>query len=554
MAGQLEQMGAQRARGAGEREGLGAPPALELRRISKIFGANRALDGVDLRIDQGEVVALVGQNGSGKSTLVKVLSGFHEPEPGGQLFVGGEEIPLPVELGKAAEIGLAFVYQNLALSAGLSVLENLNLGRRIRRGLGSWSPIHWRRERQEAAAVLERYHVDLELSRKAGDLAPVDQARLAIVRAAEELRRYRERTGSSHSILVLDEPTVFLPEEDIEFLFALVRTVVSQGAAVLFISHDLAAIREIADRIVVLRDGKKVAEAQAGEVDEDALVELIVGVSSPSVKAAWEHDHRPSRAGAEAFEPARAGKAAVSIEHLAGGRLRDLSLAIGVGEIVGLAGLIGSGAEDVPYLVFGATRATSGRIRIGDAERRVAHLSPEWSVRHGVALVPADRGVQGLSAPLTVWENMTMLVEDEHFRQGLFHRRELIAIAEDAVREFDVRPPRVDVAAGTLSGGNQQKVVLAKWLLAKPRLLVLHEPTQGVDIGARRDIYRFVKAAASREGMAVLWVTTEFGELAEVCDRVLVVSQGRELSSLGKDELTEDAINAAVLRQFEEVR
>ncbi len=243
----------------GVRRAGSSSPAVELRNISKDFGSNRALDQVDLRIDQGEVVGLLGQNGSGKSTLVKVLAGVYDPEPGGQLFVGGVEMPLPLPPGQASEVGLSFVYQNLALAPGLSVLENLTLGQRIAGGLAAWKPINWLSEHRSAAAILDRYDVKLDLDRRTGELVPVDQARLAIVRAAEDLRRYRARSGCTHSVLVLDEPTVFLPEEEVDRLFDLIRTVVAEGAAVLFISHDLAAVRAITDRVVVLRDGRVVA-------------------------------------------------------------------------------------------------------------------------------------------------------------------------------------------------------------------------------------------------------------------------------------------------------
>ena len=253
-----------------------APPAVELRDISKDFGSNRALDHVDLSIGHDEVVGLVGQNGSGKSTLVKILSGVHVPEPGGRLFVSGEEVPLPLAPGQASQIGLSFVYQNLALAPGLTVLENLTLGQRVAAGArAAWAPINWLGEKRTAAAVLDRYGVRLNLDQRTGELPPVDQARLAIVRAAEDLNRYRTRSGYKHSVLVLDEPTVFLPEEDVEQLFDLIRTVKAEGAAVLFISHDLVAVRSIADRVVVLRDGRVVAEVPAGEIEEQALVDLI---------------------------------------------------------------------------------------------------------------------------------------------------------------------------------------------------------------------------------------------------------------------------------------
>jgi ribose transport system ATP-binding protein len=351
---------------------------------------------------------------------------------------------------------------------------------------------------------------------------------------------------------------------------------------VLFISHDLAAVRSITDRIVVLRDGRVVAEVPAGEIDEDALVSLIVGTSVrareggpatpgeplPGAPAVAVSDAREpgagvagpriadagfpgagSRGGGEAAQQARG----VTVTGVAGGRLEKMSFGIGAGEILGVAGLIGSGAEDLPYLLFGASPGAAGTLRLGEATLDAATLTPQRSVRHGIALVPADRQVLGLSAPLTVWENLVMLVEDEHFRRGVFRRAELVALAQEAIERFEIRPPLPHAAAGTLSGGNQQKTLLAKWLLARPRLLLLHEPTQGVDVGARRDIYRFVRAAAALDQTSVLWVTTDFEELAEVCSRVIVVSQGRETATLTGDDLDIDTISAAVLRQYKEV-
>jgi ribose transport system ATP-binding protein len=534
-----------------------APAAVELRNISKVFGSNQALDSVDLRIGQGEVVGLLGQNGSGKSTLVKILSGVYEPEPGGHLFVGGKEVPLPLPPGQASEIGLSFVYQNLALAGGLTVLENLTLGQRV--GARSWKPINWIAEHRNAAAVLERYQVSLDLDRKAGDLVPVDQARLAIVRAAEDLRRYRARSGGTHSVLVLDEPTVFLPEEEVDRLFDLVRTVVAEGAAVLFISHDLAAVRAITERVVVLRDGRVVAEQVTADIHEEALVDLIVGAPARLSEIAGEEiapveDKRAVKLTIEAMESDgdKSGPGLgedVVIEHVIDERLHDLSFEIGAGEILGIAGLIGSGAEDLPYLLFGASQAVSGTMRLGAETLSIGRLSPQRSVRERIALVPADRAVQGLSQGLTLWENIVMLVEDEHFRGGIFRRGELLRLAHDAIDRFLIRPPLAHEPAGTFSGGNQQKALMAKWLIARPRLLLLHEPTQGVDVGARRDIYRFVKAAATLNQMAVLWVTTEFGELAEICDRVIVLAQGRQTETLAGEELSEEAISAAALRQ-----
>ena len=241
------------------------------------------------------------------------------------------------------------------------------------------------------------------------------------------------------------------------------------------------------------------------------------------------------------------------VEHLFDERLHDVSFEIGAGEILGVAGLIGSGAEELPYLLFGARQAISGSLHLGAERLNVGKLTPQRSVRERIALVPADRAAQGLSQGLTLWENIVMLVEDEHYRNGIFRRGELEKLARDAIDQFLIRPPLAYAPMGTFSGGNQQKALMAKWLIARPRLLLLHEPTQGVDVGARRDIYRFVKAAATLNQMAVLWVTTEFGELAEICDRVIVITQGRHTDTLAGEELSEEAISAAALRQTREV-
>jgi ribose transport system ATP-binding protein len=362
-------------------------------------------------------------------------------------------------------------------------------------------------------------------------------------------------------VLVLDEPTVFLPQEDVEHLFAVIRAVVAEGAAVLFISHDLTAVRSITDRVVVLRDGRVVAEVLAEDMEEHALVDLIVGASVRSAQSAPVAEVTTARAPAPVTAPGRpsngngtASSAGVVVEHLHGGRVEDLTFEVGAGEIVGVAGLIGSGAEDLPYLLFGANPGASGTLRLGAKTIDVAAITPGRSVRERVALVPADRQLLGLSERLTVWENLVMLVEDEHYRGGIFRRSELVSLAGEAIRKFEIRPPQTHAVTGTLSGGNQQKTLVAKWLLARPRLLLLHEPTQGVDVGARRDIYRFVKSAAVLDQMAVLWVTTDFGELAEVCNRVIVVSQGHQIAALAGDELSNDAISAAALRQIREAR
>jgi ribose transport system ATP-binding protein len=533
-------------------------PSLQARALSKSFGPQRALDGVDLTINAGEVVALLGENGSGKSTLVKILAGYHEPEPGGELSMAGQAVPLPVALGGSRDIGLAFVYQDLGLANELTVVENLFVGHRVsgrgRSGEGrpSRGPIHWRSERRAARAAFDRYGVDLDPGAVVGELRPTGQALLAIVRAAEELREYRQGAGSGRGgVLVLDEPTVFLPEHEKVFLFDLVRRVVADGTGVLFVSHDMTAVREICHRAVVLRDGRMVGDVKMADTDDAQLVGLVSGH-----RLGVEGLQRLSTAGVghRAAEPARdggvapAGDAALSVQDVSGGRLRGIELSVRAGEILGVAGLLGSGSEDLPYALFGALPRCRGTMRLSGWSGEIADLSPGEAQRLGLALVPGDRKQQGAVATLSVEKNMLSLVFPSYVRRGVLAHGRLRQAAQARCEVYDVRPrdPGKDMAA--LSGGNQQKVVLARWLERNPRVLLLHEPTQGVDVATRAEIYEIMRARC-RDGVAIIWVSTDFDELATVSDRIVVCAGGRitgEVSSpFSRDKITSEVYATA---------
>jgi ribose transport system ATP-binding protein len=508
-------------------------PSLQARGLAKRFGAQWALRGVDLDIGRGEVVALLGENGSGKSTLVKILAGYHEPEPGGTLVMGGEPVALPVPLGGFHDVGLAFVFQDLGLANELTVVENLFVGRRLS---GGGSPtINWRAERREALRTFERYSVDLDPSAQVGKLRPTAQALLAIVRAAEDLRGYRATSGAAGGVLVLDEPTVFLPEEEKVFLFDLVRRVVADGIGVLFVSHDMTAVREISHRAVVLRDGEKVGDASVADTTDAELVQLVSGHRLATVAAKEDREQVAEAAG---------GEVVLSIEGVHGGRLRDVSLEVRAGEIVGVAGLLGSGSEDLPYVLFGAAGDGGGPISIGEWSGDVSALDPASAQRRGVALVPADRKQQGAAAALSVGQNMLSLVLGRYVRRGVLAHRRMDAVARERSETYDVRPRNPGASMSALSGGNQQKVVLARWLEIDPRLLLLHEPTQGVDVATRAEIYEIMRARC-REGTAILWVSTDFDELAAVAHRVLICAGGRIAGSLSAP-LTRDRITSEV--------
>ncbi len=509
-------------------------PALELRHLTMRFGSFLALRDVSFRVAPGKIVALLGENGSGKSTLVKVLAGVNVPEPGGEMYLTGEPVPLPLAPGQFHDLGLSFVHQDLGLARTLTVTENLVVSEA---GTNTKRAISWRAERRRIGRLLETYHVSVDPAAPINHLAPVGQALVAIVRAAEELKAYRGRGDVAQSILFLDEPTVFLPETEVEFLFDLVKTVVADGASAVFISHDLSAVRAVCDEAVVLRDGEVVGQATVSEVSDQQLVDFIVGPAGG--KRVRERYLR--RSGAALGDTA----ALCEVRGLAGGRARGVSLDIRPTEIVGLAGLLGSGAEDVPYLLFGTKPCEKGTLRVGGWTATVPRLKPFEAVHNKVALVPADRRRDGIAPTLTVAENTTILVNSEYSRFGRLRSRRLRSLVLRLLDKFDVRPRDPAASAWQLSGGNQQRVVLAKWLEIKPRLLLLHEPTQGVDVAARAEIYRMARESTDA-GMATLWVSSDFEELATVCDRVLIVADGLVRSQLSGDEVTEDTISSAV--------
>ena len=527
---------------------------LEVRNISKTFGATRALRHVDFHIDAGEVFAVLGQNGSGKSTLVKILSGFHEPDPGGEIFFDGEPMPVPLPAGLARERGLGFVYQDLGLVPGMTVLENLTIAARsASRGAGNLRPIAWRREQRAARQVLRRYGLNLDPSMRVFELPLIDRALLAIARAAEELQDFRARTGQSRSLLVLDEPTVFLSGNELTFLFDLIRIVTANGASVMFISHDLEAVRAIADRFVVLRDGAVAGTGTVADTTEDEMIDMIVGSARERFERSALHTAEAAAASGAPPDQRIRGTELLAVEGLAGGTVRELSFRVNEGEIIGLAGVTGSGTEDAPYLLFGGTadgtaRPSAGKVRIGGKEYRARDLTSAQAISAGLALVPANRPRDGAVANLSVADNIFMLVYGSYFSRGLMSRRAMMSAARDRAELYDIRPPDPSRLVSQLSGGNQQKTVLAKWMESRPRILLLHEPTQGVDVGARTEIRALVKDACLDRGMGVVWVGTDFEELAEMCDQVLVLAGGRVVKSIRGDELTKSAIDEAVLR------
>ena len=506
-----------------------AAPVVALRGLSKRFGGALALDSVALTVEQGEVHGLLGENGSGKSTLIKVLAGFHAPEPGAELRVNGREVKLPLAPRQFRELGFSFVHQDLGLVGDLTVLENLRIGtlatsRSMR--------INWAAERRAARATFERYGFDLDPSAVVSELPETDRALLAIVRAVEEMR---ETVGhDERGLLVLDEPTVFLPREGVQRLFALVREVTAKHASVLFVSHDLDEVREITDRVTVLRDGRVHGTVETASATESQLVEMIIGRTLDTT--------------AQSAPAAPSGPVALAARNLRGRTVRDVDFDAHRGEILGLTGIIGSGFDEVPYLLFGARPCEQGELRIGGRSLPLPALTPREALAAKVALLPADRSVDGSVPTLTVADNAMLQVLDR-YRPMALRTRKMREVAAGLLDDYDVRPRDPDAEYASLSGGNQQKVLLAKWLQTGPEALLLHEPTQGVDIGAREQIFALLRAEAAK-GMTILCASSDHDQLAAICDRVLVFGRGRiacELTGaeVEKHRIAEQALNAS---------
>jgi ribose transport system ATP-binding protein len=468
------------------------------------------------------VHGLLGENGSGKSTLIKILSGFHAPD-GGELEINGRPVALPLQPSQFRSLGMSFVHQDLGLVPALSVVENLLVGELTSQR--SWR-VSWARERRRAQETFESFGLQLDPRAKVSELSPTDRALLAIVRAVEEIRANTTDTGSEYGLLVLDEPTVFLPTSRREELFAIVREIAATRAGILLVSHDLDEILEITDRVTVLRDGKVRGTVDTARASDEALVEMIIG--------------RPLQARSIKREPPVAGKA-ISITGLTGRYARDVSLTVHGGEVVGLTGLPGSGFEEIPYYLFGVRSAAAGRLEVDGKSYDLRGMSPSRAFDAGVALVPADRQRDGSVGSLSLGDNVMVPVLRKYQSRVGLNRSRMRSDARKLLEHFDVRPPDPRLTYESLSGGNQQKAMLAKWLQTKPSLLLLHEPTLGVDVGARRQIFQLARTAAT-DGTAVVCASTDYEQLAAVCDRVVVFGRGRVARELTGDQVTKERI------------
>jgi len=499
---------------------------LEVRGISKSFSGVPALRAVDLSIQEGEVHGLLGANGCGKSTLIKILAGFHQPDAG-ELSIRGASPKFPLGPSGLRPYGVSFVHQDLGLAMDATVLEHMVLSARTNTSPLKW--IDWRSERKRVDSLLSEFEVFVDSSTLIAHLRPLERAMVAIVRAlaAEE---EGSRALGSPQLLVLDEPTVFLPRHEVNQLFDLLRRLTSQGNSVLFVSHDLDEVLEVTDRFTVLRDGRLIGTEVTAESTRDDIVFMILGTRQEA------SERRPAAT-------AQTEELRVKLDNVSGHRIRDLDLELKAGEVLGVTGLAGSGFEELPELIFGVRSIDRGTIRIDGAH--VETIRPSVMMSKGVALIPADRKIEGAAQELTITENMSLPFLSKQRSGWWIGWSRLAGWARGICDRLGVVPNDVDLNFGNLSGGNQQKALIGKWLDGKPAVLLLNEPTQGVDIGARREIFRLVRESVN-SGMAVLCCTSDYEQLVEMADRVVVLENGSFHCEVSGASITKASLAAAV--------
>jgi ribose transport system ATP-binding protein len=489
-------------------------PLLEMHGIVKTFPGVRALDGVDLDVRAGEVHCLLGQNGAGKSTLIKVLAGAHQPDEG-HISLRGEEVALG-DPQAAMRLGIATIYQELDLVAGLTVTDNIFLGRESSR-FGLTRPAVANRA---AAKLLARLgHPEIRSTAEVGSLSAAQQQMVSIARALSQ----------DAKLIIMDEPSAVLDNEEVERLFGVIRDLSAHDVAVVYISHRLEEIRQIGDRITVLKDGRTVATGlPARETSTRDVITLMTGRTIeyvfPPRQAAPSTDQAPL----------------LEVEGLGlRGTFEGVSFTVHPGEIIGLAGLVGSGRSEILETIYGARRATGGTVRLAGKRLRPGDVGS--AVAAGIGLAPEERKSQALLLDDAVYRNITVSSLGRFVRGGFLSSSAEKAAARQQTEALDVRPADVSRIVRTLSGGNQQKVVLARWLLRDCKVLLLDEPTRGVDVGARSEIYALIRTLADR-GVAVVVVSSEIPEVLGLADRVLVIADGAVLTEAPAEELDEHRV------------
>ncbi|WP_151719054.1 sugar ABC transporter ATP-binding protein [Gemmobacter serpentinus] len=493
----------------------GTTPVLSLRGISKSFPGVRALNGVQLDLYPGQVTALIGENGAGKSTIVKILTGIYQPDEG-TITVGGQDLRFPTAQA-ASDAGVTAIHQETVLFDELTVAENIFIGHAPR---GRFGLIDTRRMEAEAARLLASIGADLSPKARLRDLGIASRHLVAIARALSVDAR----------VVIMDEPTAALSHKEIHELYELVETLKAQGKAILFISHKFDEIFRIADRWTVFRDGQFIEDGTMAEVNEARLVQLMVGRSVDQI-----YPKRPSQIGKPVLTVA-------GYSHPT--EFEDIGFTLHEGEILGFYGLVGAGRSEVMQALFGITKPSRGACRIA-GQVQVIRTTAE-AVEAGIVYVPEDRGRQGAVKGMPIFQNVTLPSLHRTSRAGFLRLSEEFALARDYTQRLDLRAASLDQDVGLLSGGNQQKVVIAKWLATRPRVIILDEPTKGIDIGSKAAVHDFMSELAA-QGLAVIMVSSEIPEVLGMSDRVIVMREGRIAAEFAGDDMTpENLVRAAV--------
>ncbi len=496
---------------------------LRMRGINKGFPGVQALDGVNFDVRGGEVHSLVGHNGAGKSTLIKILTGAYSRD-GGAITLNGRPVSFATPAAAQAG-GIATIYQEVNLVPYMTAPENIFLGREPHAGFGR---VDWARMRNEARSLLDGLGVRVPIGVPVMRLSVALQQMVALARAV----------SLQASLVVMDEPTSSLDTAEVRVLFDVIRRLKENGVGIVYVSHRMEEIFTLSDRVTVLRNGQLVATLPIGETDELSLVALMLGRRPEEVR----------HSGLTAFSATATDTnrpTVLDVEHLTHGHMPDdVSLQVRKGEIVGLAGLLGSGRTELVRTIFGADRANAGTIAVDGQRRRIR--SPRDAVRAGLALVSEDRKTEGIVPALSVRDNLLLAALPLFTRLGVLDGRRQRAVVDEMIRRLDIKTPRATTPIRNLSGGNQQKVLLARWLVRNPKVLMLDEPTRGIDVGAKAEIQKLIDELAREQGMSILMISSELEEVIEGSDRVAVMKEGRKLGELAHDEASEDRVLAAI--------
>jgi ribose transport system ATP-binding protein len=485
-------------------------PLLEALGLKKSFPGVRALRGVDLRVASGEVLAVIGENGAGKSTLMKILAGVQQADSG-VIRMDGSPVCIR-SVDDALAHGIALIHQELNLADNLNVAANVFLGRELRR----FGLMNLKRMSQEARPFLDAVGLQVEPETRVGELALGQQQLVEIAKALSTQAR----------VLIMDEPTSSLSAGEADTLFQVIRDLRSRGVSIVYISHRLGEVELLADRVTVLRDGENSGELARSEINHGAMVKCMVGRDLSQVYPHTSHE---------------TGDVALEVDRLRTPRhpREEISFQVRTGEIVGIAGLVGAGRTEVLLSLFGVTPAVGGCIRVNGQE--VMPRSPQEAIAAGLALVPEDRKRQGVLLNMPVRENLSLASLYRDQLCGFLDRQRELHLSRVSIKTLQIKTPSDRQPVLFLSGGNQQKVVLGKWLATRPRVLFLDEPTRGIDVGARQEIYRLMENL-SHQGVAILFVSSEMEEVLGMSDRVLVMHEGRLAGELMRNELSEEAV------------